>query len=149
MAGCATSANYTSKGAYLGAMHEVELDMEALGFHPVATGHETVNEGYVLNDEWKNDWVTYDTRQFADSLGYTAAYTVAYRACEDGMRIISVTGCEVSHPDDYALVCGDDGVVQRMNNVPVDVKGSVKAGPSALYLLGISIPIVILLLLLS
>ena len=133
-AGC-SSVGYTSKGAYLGALHDVELGMQSIGFQPVASGHETVSENYALDDDWSSDWVTYDTRRFTDSLGYTAAYSVAYHAYKDGMRFVEVAGCEVSHPDDYALVCGDDGVVQRLNNVPVDKKdeGSISAIGAMLF----------------
>lgn len=143
-AGC-SSVNYTSKGVYLGALHETELDMLAIGFMPVATSHETINNAF--NDDWRNDWITYDTRQFADSLGNTAAYTVAYRIHEDGMRTIAVAGCEVSHPGDYALVCGDNGIVQRMNNIPSDQKSRDFGAMIAKTLIGSGILIPTLLVL--
>ena len=123
LAGC-MSVPYTSKGAYLGAMHDMELNMQTLGFRPVGNSHETVNESTFISEDWKDYWVCYDTRQFVDTLGNAAAYTVRYREYEDGVISVELAGCDVTHPDDYATVCGDDGVAQRINSIKNDKEGT-------------------------
>jgi len=146
--GCKGTA-YTSQGVYLGALHEVEMDMQAMGFQPIGSGQETINETYVFDDEWKNDWVTYDARRFVDSLGYEAAYTVRYRAVEDGVRTVEVAGCEVSHPDDYSAICGDDGVVQRINRLQPD-KHSKRSAAAGVFLGScLAIPVLIVAILMA
>lgn len=144
MAGCG-SVKYTSTGAYLGTLHEVESDLKVVGLMPVGSGRETVNEPYVFDDEWKNDWVVYDTRRFADSLGNTASFTVRYRSIGDGLTNVDVSTCDVSHPDMYAYVCGDDGVVQRLNNMVENKSISNKNVGAALSVLGICISVPFLL----
>ena len=116
LVGC-KEIRYTTKGAYLGAMHELGTELKTIGLCPVGSSLETVNEPYVFDDEWKNDWVVYDTRRFADSLGNTATFTVRYRKFREGMINVEVSGCDVSRPDYYKYVCGDDGVIQRLNSL--------------------------------
>lgn len=147
-AGC-KSLNYTSTGAYLGAIHTVETEMKPLGLLPVGSGRETVNEPYVFDDEWKNDWVVYDTRRFADSLGNTASFTVRYRECKDGVINVEVSGCDVSHPSHYEGVCGADGAVQRLNRLdaaPRSSRGNSVAGVAVLGGCFLAVPILALLL---
>lgn len=148
-AGC-KGPSYTSKGAYLGSLHEVELAMAGLGLYPVGTGQETVNEPYVFDDEWKNDWVTYETRSFADSAGNTATFTVKYRSKYDGVSDVEVSGCEVSRSDYYQAVCGDDGVVRRAGRQVQDRNAPDNYTTAAVVLVGsgLLIPVCIALLML-
>ncbi len=117
--GC-KGVKYTSQGVYLGAMHEVENQLESMGFRPIGCGQESVNEPYAVGDEWVDDWVTYDIRSFADTTGCRVDYSVRYRAVEDGMQKVEVAGCEVNCTGDYTAICGDDGVVRKLNNLPTD-----------------------------
>ena len=117
--GC-KGAKYTSQGAYLGAMHEVETQLESMGFMPVGCGQETVNESFSDDDGWHTDWVTYDTRSFSDTTGCRLEYTVRYRTLEEGMYKVELAGCEVNCTGDYTAICGDDGVVRSLNHMPTD-----------------------------
>ena len=114
-------------GLFEGTMYEVSQEMLSAGYSQISLRNYTQNESYVNNDnEWKNDIVKYDTREYMDSLGNTASFTVRYREIADGVKDLKVCDCRVSNSYDYGRICGDYGIVPRVNNTIADKEMSTK-----------------------
>ena len=115
LAAC-TSVTNISRSEFDNRTYEVEAAMTTVGYHPVAFNAELVNEGHNDGDKWVDNYVWYDRRSFADSLGNMAEYTMRYLKYNNRITQLAVTGCAVSNSRHYANICGSRGIVRRITS---------------------------------
>lgn len=113
-AGACTTTSNMKRSEFDNRTYQVEMAMSRLGYYPVAFNAETVNEGHNDGEKWVDDYVWYDHRSFADSLGHFADYTMRYKKSGNMVLQVTLTGCSVTNARDYNKVCGSRSTVRSI-----------------------------------
>ena len=132
---CMDTYYMTRRITFDNAISSVRDQMADEGFYFNGSFTNTRNEPVVMDVSYSsysgygtamgNNYITQDTYRFADSLGNTISYSVAYSAkmTVDGVPYVEgvgLCGCETSNPKDYETFCGDESVVKQFNDLPKD-----------------------------
>lgn len=125
----------TKRSTFDQAIASVQGQLASEGLKSVGSSSETKNNLFAAGTSYskytgygtkmENNFVTQDTYRFADSIGNTMNYTVAYSAkqTDNGIHYvenIEVCGCETSNPNDYERLCGNESLVKQINLTPKD-----------------------------
>ena len=90
-----------------------------------------------------------DSYHFVDSLGNTANYSIKYIKGNGCVDYVELCSCETSNPKDSEMICGEDGLVKQLTELPKDQEAKRLTSFGAIMGLGgvmvvIMLPIVLL-----
>ena len=93
----------------------VQSQLASQGFK--MKGKSTLRHYYERFNGWRTD-----THHFLDSMGNTADVSIRYfeQKNQDGVYEVELCGCITSNPEDVDKICGKDGVVKQMKELPKD-----------------------------
>lgn len=126
---CYTTHGVYSQSAYDNAKARVQANMERNGYRLSGQQHEEKNEVVVTGQSYSqytgygtkmdNNYLQYETIQFANEAGETAEYSVKYQAVMDdnnnyALQDVQVLGCRTSKAADYSSICNGSASPQNV-----------------------------------
>ena len=157
MTSCMDVYHVTKKSTFDRAINSVQFEMNNQGFNSIGSSSNTRNETVVTGVSYSrysgygsamaNNFITQDTYRFSDSIGNTMSYSVSYSLKQTPkgdlyVDNVEVSGCESSNPKYYNKLCGNESLINRINNLPKDME--IESINTANTALAATVPVILL-----
>lgn len=136
-ASCTTKQMVVSSEAFYESLYEMEESIVSLesDYQPSGYGSETINEvvvtGTTSNDyggydtHMDNDPVTYSRYAYRNAMGQNIDILIKYKIRNDYrgnpyLQLVEVAECSCQEREIFALVCGQDGIVNSVTQLIPD-----------------------------